>query len=94
MATENIKAVLAELSRELEHVEGVDPDVRETIEKLHRQVEALEASERSSDRSFGQSAADSMLDHVKELESKFAASHPVLERAARELVDAIVKMGI
>jgi hypothetical protein len=35
-----------------------------------------------------------MLDRVKALESRFAATHPVLERTARELADAIAKMGI
>lgn len=83
MATEKIREVLAELRKELERVEDVDTDVHQTLQELHRHVEALD-----------QSAAESMLDQVKELESKFAANHPVLERIARELVDAIAKMGI
>jgi len=36
----------------------------------------------------------STLDRAKQLESRFAANHPVAERIARELVDAIAKMGI
>ena len=86
MAADRIREVLAELSRELERAEDVDADVRETMRDLQQRVEALDQSEHA--------AADSMLDHVKELESKFAASHPVLERIARELVDAVAKMGI
>lgn len=86
MTTDRIREVLAELSRELERAEDVDADVRHTMRELQQRVEALEQSENT--------AAESMLDHVKELESKFAASHPVLERTARELVDAIAKMGI
>lgn len=36
----------------------------------------------------------SALDRAKQLESQFAAKHPVAERIARELVDTIAKMGI
>jgi hypothetical protein len=36
----------------------------------------------------------SALDRAKRLESQFAASHPVVERIARELVDTLAKMGI
>ena len=86
MAADRIKEVLAELSRELERAEDVDADVRETMRDLQQRVETLDQSE--------QAATESMLDRVKELESKFAASHPVLERIARELVDAVAKMGI
>lgn len=34
------------------------------------------------------------LDRAKQLESQFAANHPVAARIARELVDTIAKMGI
>ena len=86
MAADRIREVLAELGRELERAENVDADVRQTLQELQQRVDALEQSELP--------ATESMLDHVKELESKFAASHPVLERIARELVDAVAKMGI
>ena len=36
----------------------------------------------------------SALDRAQRLESQFAASHPVVERIARELVDTLTKMGI
>lgn len=86
MTTERIRAILAELSKELERVEDVDAEVRQTMRELHRHMDELEQSEHAS--------TETMVDHVKALESKFAASHPVLEQTARELVDAIAKMGI
>ena len=86
MSTEKIREILAQLNTELERVEDVDPDVRQTMHKLHQQVLELEASEHTT--------AETMVDHVKELESRFAASHPVLEQATRELMDVISKMGI
>ena len=36
----------------------------------------------------------SALDRAQRLEAQFAASHPVVERIARELVDTLTKMGI
>lgn len=82
----NIKAILAELSMELRRAEDVDLAASETLQNLHGDVEQLEKS--------GETDVGWLLDRVKELESKFAASHPVLERLARELADAIAKMGI
>lgn len=83
---ENIKAVLAELSKELQRAEDVDIEARAILKELNRDVERLEDS--------GGSQVQTLLDRVKELESRFAANHPVLERIAGELADAIAKMGI
>ncbi len=82
----NIRAFLAQLSRELQRAEDVDIEAREILQDLHRDVEQLEESDSTQIKS--------VLDRVKALESRFAATHPVLERTARELADAIAKMGI
>ncbi len=82
----NIRAFLAQLSKELQRAEDVDIEAREILQELHRDVEQLEESDSTQ--------IQSVLDRVKALESRFAATHPVLERTARELADAIAKMGI
>ncbi len=82
----NIRAFLAQLSKELQRAEDVDIEAREILHELHRDVEQLEESDSTQIKS--------VLDRVKALESRFAATHPVLERTARELADAIAKMGI
>ena len=82
----NIRAFLAQLSRELQRAEDVDIEARKILQDLHRDVEKLEESDSTQIKS--------VLDRVKALESRFAATHPVLERTARELADAIAKMGI
>jgi len=82
----NIRAFLAQLSKELQRAEDVDIEAREILRDLHRDVEQLEESDSTQIKS--------VLDRVKALESRFAATHPVLERTARELADAIAKMGI
>ncbi len=82
----NIRAFLAQLSKELKRAEDVDIEAREILQDLHRDVERLEEPDSTE--------SESLLDRVKALESRFAATHPVLERTARELADAIAKMGI
>ncbi len=82
----NVKAVLAQLHKELQRAEDIDIDARKILQDLHRDVERLEDVE---DAKMG-----SLADRAKALESKFAANHPVLEQLARELADAIAKMGV
>jgi uncharacterized protein DUF4404 len=82
----DIRAFLAQLGRELQRGEDFDIEARRILEELNKDADRLEAS--------GGAESESMLDRVKELESRFAANHPVLERLARELADAIAKMGI
>lgn len=86
MKIENIRAVLAQLRRELQRAEDVDIEAREILQELHRDVDQLEESDSTEIKS--------VLDRVKALETRFAARHPVLERIAGELADAIAKMGI
>lgn len=82
----NIRAILANISKELRSAEHADIDADKTLQDLHRDIEQLGESDNVE--------IDSLLDRVKALESRFAVTHPVLERMARELADAIAKMGI
>jgi hypothetical protein len=82
----DVKKFLAVLSRELQRSEDFDIEARKILEDLHKDVERIEES--------GDSKVESMQERVRTLESKFAANHPLLERTARELADAIAKMGI
>lgn len=86
MKMENIRAVLAQLSKELQRAEDVDIEAREILKALHADVAQLEDSDSK--------VLAQLHDRIKALESKFAATHPLLERLARELADAIAKMGI
>lgn len=82
----DIREFLARLGKELQGSKDVDEEAHEILENLHSDVDRLEES--------GSGDVESMLDRVKELESKFAANHPILEQTARELADALAKMGI
>lgn len=82
----DVKAYLAALSKELQRGEDFDIDARQVLDELHEDVARIEES--------GESYIQPMLDRLTELESKFASNHPGLERAARELADALAKMGV
>ncbi len=82
----DIRAFLAQLGNELKHGKDVDQEVHQILDNLNSDADRLEES--------GGTDVESMLDRVKELESRFAANHPILEQTARELADALAKMGI
>ena len=82
----DIKKILAELSKEMQRGEDFDIEARQVLDELHKDAAKIEES--------GDSFVKPMLDRLNEFESRFAASHPGLERAARELADALAKMGI
>lgn len=81
-----VKDLLAQLRGELQRAEDVDIEARQILQDLHSDVEKIEEPDDSMIRS--------VVDRVNELESRFAGSHPVLERLTRELADALAKMGI
>jgi hypothetical protein len=82
----DVKKILAELSKEMQRGEDFDIDARQVLDQLHQDAVRIEKS--------GDSHIQPMLDRLSEFESKFASNHPGLERAARELADALAKMGI
>lgn len=86
MKNKRIHDILERLSRELHSVDDIDSESRKKIRELQAQVEKLDNDEESD--------ASWLWDEAKELESWFAARYPTLERIARELADAIAKMGI
>jgi uncharacterized protein involved in exopolysaccharide biosynthesis len=81
-----IRTILASLRKELQGAEGLDADSRRKMEELHRDLERLNDTHDPD--------VDSLLDRARELETRFAADHPTLERIARELVDTLAKMGV
>jgi hypothetical protein len=86
MKKRTIREILAQLRHELQRAEDIDLDSRRRMEELHRDVEGID--ERSD------LDVESLLDRARELETRFAAQHPTLERIARDLADALAKMGV
>lgn len=86
MKKSNLQELLEQLWSELRRAEDVDLHARQEMEALHRDVGRLEVAEPSD--------VASLRDRARELESRFAARHPTLERIARDLADTLGKMGV
>lgn len=82
----NLQEILEQLWRELRRAEDMDLHARQELETLHREVGELERDERSD--------IDYLKNRARELETRFAAGHPTLERIARDLADTLGKMGV
>ena len=89
MKTNQIKDTLRRLHADLDARNVVDPELRELLADLDADIHKL--LERGED-----SAPDSasLVERLESIETEFATEHPTIERFARELIDALGKMGI
>ncbi len=83
MSKKRIRKLLEELGEELDRTDDLDADTRDTLAGI-----GVRLGEAGTDDD------DTLRDNVRELESRFAASHPTAERIAREIADLLSKMGI
>jgi Domain of unknown function (DUF4404) len=86
MSKEKIQSLLAELREAID--EAPDAEARQLIEELDADIhEMLEHDFKGHD-------SGSILERVNELETRFAADHPTLERFLRQIADWLAKMGV
>ena len=83
MSSERMRELMAELNKELHKPEDIDAETRALLRDLNEEIERVAGD-----------YSGSALDRAKQLESRFAANHPVAERLARELADVLAKMGV
>ena len=81
MSSERIRALLSELNEELRTTGDLDGETIELLSRLNDDLDEIAPGSTAGDR-------------AKELESRFAATHPVAERITREIADILTKMGI
>ena len=84
MSNERIKKLLAQLREELESTD-VDEDLQKLMGELDDEIHG--GIENDAD-------VNALVDRAKELEAEFATKHPAAERFMREMIDALVRMGI
>ena len=84
MSNERIKKLLAQLREELESTD-VDDDLQKLMGELDDEIHGV--IENDAD-------VNALVDRAKELEAEFATRHPAAERFMREVIDALVRMGI
>ena len=89
MRTNQIKDTLRRLHADLDARNVVDPELRALLAKLDADIHKLLDSGNGSSSDSG-----SLVERLEALESDFASEHPAIERFARELIDALGKMGI
>lgn len=80
MGSERLKTLLAELDEELRQTGDIDDETRQMLGALGEDIESM--------------SSPGAIERAKQLETRFAAEHPVLERIAREIADTLSKMGI
>ena len=80
MGKERLKSLLAELNNELHQVGEIDEETRKILSELNEDIDKV--------------AAVSPSERARQLEGRFAADHPTLERITREIADTLAKMGI
>ena len=87
MTTEQIRDLLAKLKGELGKTE-LDDETRALVKDLDADIhDLLTAGAEDSDTS-------AVVERAKELEANFAAEYPAAERFMREVIDALVRMGV
>jgi hypothetical protein len=84
MSNERIKKLLAQLREELESTD-VDDDLQKLMGELDDEIHGV--IENDAD-------VNALVDRAKEMEAEFATKHPAAERFMREVIDALVHMGI
>ena len=84
MSNERIKKLLARLREELESTD-VDDDLQKLMGELDDEIHGV--IENDAD-------VNALVDRAKEMEAEFATKHPAAERFMREVIDALVHMGI
>ncbi len=94
MNSEDLKALLAELHRELEGTDRIDSETHQLVKTLQRDIDQLHSIAASEESGGGQDAQNGALTQAEELEIRFAAEHPRAEGLIREIIDILGKMGV
>ena len=87
MSNEKIKSLLGKLHDEIGDT-PVDEETRSLLRILDADIDDL------LDEDTESSDVTPVLDKAQQLETSFAATHPVAVRFVREIVDVLAKMGV
>ena len=85
MSQESLNALVAGLRSELARTHDLDPEAREELHGLAREVEAVLQSPPAGSRPVESPLLDRLADRVRELE----VSHPKLSRTVGNIVDTL-----
>ncbi|MFZ6710424.1 DUF4404 family protein [Undibacterium sp. TC9W] len=90
MKREQLKHLLRLLHQELASTEAVDDELKSLLEKLNEDIQhVLATTQNQDDPVFA-----ALSERSQALSAKFAAQHPKLEPALRELGTMLEKIGV
>ena len=88
MSENKLKERLSRLHDLLEDTESIDSETRKLVMDLDEEINRL------LDPDTDSGEFETVIDHAKAVETRFAVDHPVAERFLREIIDALAKVGI
>ncbi|MCH8618450.1 DUF4404 family protein [Undibacterium sp. TS12] len=90
MEKENLKRLLGQLHHELSSTEQIDEELKSLLEKLNEDIQhVLGNMQNRDDPVFA-----ALSERSQALSARFAAQHPKLEPALRELGTMLEKIGV
>jgi hypothetical protein len=89
MTAETLKESLKQLHASLETTGEIDPELRELLQVLDGDIQALLIKEEQAS-----SDAIDLAEQAQAISAKFAAEHPRIEPALRDLGNILASMGI
>lgn len=90
MKSEHLKQLLTQLHEELVRTEQVDEELKSLLQNLNQDIHEVLSKEKAAD----DPVFAALSERSQALSAKFAAQHPKLEPALRELGDMLDKMGV
>lgn len=91
MNTDHLKQSLKNLHAHLEGTADVDPELRELLQSLERDIQGLLAREAAP---AATPESNRLLEQAQAISARLAARHPNMELALRELTDILGNIGI
>lgn len=91
MNTDDLKQSLKNLHANLEGAAGADPELRELLQSLEHDIQALLAREAPA---AATPESNRLLERAQAASARLAARHPNMELALRELTDILGNIGI
>ncbi|MCO4811443.1 MAG: DUF4404 family protein [Gammaproteobacteria bacterium] len=84
MSKDRIKELLAQLQDEIRNTD-MDDELKTLVSDLDSDIHTVMENDE---------AVSALIDRAKEVEAGFATRYPTAERFMREVIDALVRMGI
>lgn len=90
----NLKTSLSSLRSQLAGAGPIDDELQELLTQLDGDIKQLLERRAAAEANPGESSTYGLAERTQEISAKFAAQHPQLEPALRELGNILSSMGI